>query len=240
MNREATIRAAESNRSKLEPVRALLRTDMAVPLKTAPAWVDAHEQDIKSLKRLAVALGIEARAQELAGNTNGAGGTLVDLIYLGQAMRRGGVYVDAVNGLVVETIGVGTLRPKVRFLDGAACRGAVRELEALEANREPAGTFLEREQAWSRASFGLVSRTMTWFGRKADAERSAKFRQKFDESTSRVQRLLLVLAARALEVETGRRVENPADLVPGVLRTVPVDPKTKQPASKIPALDVDA
>src|SRR5262245_23022530 len=60
MSRDEKVRMAEAERPVLEPVHALLRTNSAVLLKISTGWTDEHQKDIKKLKRLAVALAMQA------------------------------------------------------------------------------------------------------------------------------------------------------------------------------------
>jgi hypothetical protein len=62
---------------------------------------------------------------------------------------------------------------------------------------------LKTQQDWSAASFGLVSRAGSLFLRKAEAQRRAEFVRRNQEAVRRTRRLMLLLAARAIELETG-------------------------------------
>ena len=237
MTREEAIRTASTERALLEPVHSLVRTNSAVPLKTMAGWGDEHETQVKKLKRLTVALAMQARAHEVSGDTNLAGRALLDIVFLGHLMARGGIYVDAVNSLAVETLGVGMLRPKVRLLDAPSSRWAARELEALEERREPPEAILEREKAWSHASFGLVSRIGGLLRRSAEASRRTRLLEKYHETARRTRHLILALGAHAYEREKGRSAARPDELVPDILKAVPVDPVGRESFKDLPQLD---
>lgn len=226
---------AATNRAALVTVPAAVRAPSGVPLKTDRGWSDQHTADTRHLKRLAVALSLESRAQFLEGKTNASAHALLDVILLGQAMTRGGLLVDALNGLAVETIGAASLRSQLARLDAASCRAAAQELEAAEARREPVERILKTEKAWTAASFGLASRVGGWFLRKSEAQREAQFRSRYVEATRRTRRLLIALAARAVEFESGQRPTTTAALVPAVLKAVPVDPETGAPLTDVPS-----
>ncbi len=93
--------------------------------------------------------------------------------------------------------------------------------------------ILQTEQAWSAASFGLVSRVGGLLLRKAEVQRHEQFTERYQQTVRRTRRLILVLAARAVELETGQRVTVPSDLVPGVLKSVPLNPAKNRPMTEI-------
>ena len=231
---DAIRQVAQTNRANLESLHEALRTETGVPLQIEPRWVDKHAEDVKKLKRLAVVLAIQSKAELLNGNTNNSATCLLDVILLGQALARGGLLSDGINALAVETIGAASLRAQVPYLDAGFCRSAGQELERSEARREQPGRILKTEKDWSAASFGLVSQVGGLFLRKAEAQRRAGFTGRYQETIRRTRRLMLIMAARAVELETGQRVLSPSGLVPGVLKSVPLDPETNTPMTDIP------
>jgi len=231
---EAIRQIGQTNREALGRLHDALRTETGVPLRIERGWVDKHAEDVKRLKRLAVVLGIQSKAELLDGSTNDSAKCLVDVILLGHALARGGILSDGINALAVETIGAASLRAQVPYLDAEFCRNAAQELERYEARREQPERILKTEKDWSAASFGLISRMGGLFLRKAEAHRHAEFTRRYQETTRRTRRLMLILGARAVELETGRRVMSPSDLVPGVLKSVPLDPDNSAPMTEIP------
>lgn len=231
---EAIRQIGRTNREALEALHGALRTETGVPLRIELGWVDKHAEDVKMLKRLAVVLGIQSKAELLDGSTNNSAKCLLDTILLGHAMARGGILSDGINALVVETIGTASLRAQVPHLEAEFCRNAAQELERSEARREQPERILKTEKDWSAASFGLISRMGGLLLRNAEAHRHAEFTRRYQETTRRTRRLMLILGARAVELETGRRVTSPSDLVPGVLKSVPLDPEKGTPMTEIP------
>jgi hypothetical protein len=181
-----------------------------------------------------VVLGVQSKAALMDGGTNDSAMHLLDVILLGQAMARGGLLIDGINALAIETIGTASLRTQVPQLDAAFCRSAAQELERGETRREDPARILRTEKDWSAASFGLVSRMGGFFLRKAEAQRHEQFLGRYQETTRRTRRLMLLLGARAIELETGQPVTNVPGLVPAVLKAVPLDPETKEPMTEMP------
>jgi hypothetical protein len=135
---------------------------------------------------------------------------------------------------VVETVGAAAVRGEVGRWDATLSRSAAQELERAEVRREQPERILKTQKDWSAASFGLVSRVGGLFLREADARRYMEFKRRSAETTRRTRRLMLELAARAVELETGQRVANGQLLVPRVLKSIPLDPKDNAPMTEIP------
>jgi hypothetical protein len=231
---EEVQRLASKNRNAAVRLHSEVRRDSGVELSTAGGWMDAHMTDLKSFKRLAGVLGVQSRAELLSGNTNAAAAAMLDVLLLGTTMSRGGVLVDSLTGLAVETFGMAGVRGLLPGVGAAFCRSAARELETLDANRDTPEQVLKAEKAWSQASFGLIQRAGGLLGRSALAQREADFVQRHHKAVRRTRQLTLLLAARALELERGSPVSKPQDLVPDVLTGIPTDPETGRVMTEIP------
>lgn len=226
---EAVRQLARTNAAALGRLPAAFQAESAVPLQPGRVWMDAHAEELKRIKRLAVAIGLQSRAATLDGNTNQAAHGWVDTIQLGQAIGRGGLLVDGITALTIETIGAASLRAQLAHLDAAFCRSTAQELERAEARRAAPEEILNTEKSWSHASFGLVSRVGGFLTRRADRQRAADFTKRSHDTTRRTRRLIVALATRAMELETGKPVAALTELVPGVLRAVPLDPASRLP-----------
>ena len=233
LNPQAIRQIGQTNRQVLKRLPEALNADTGVPLRTEPRWGDKHAENVKQLKKLAVLIGVQSRAELLDGNTNTSAKCLVDIILLGQALARGGLISDGIHALTIETLGTASLRAQVPILDAESCRCAAQELERFEPRREQPERTFKTQADWSAASFGLVGRVGNLFLRKSDAQRHAEFVRRNQETVRRTRRLMLILAARAIELETGQRVNSPTALVPAVLKSVPIDPETRTPMTAI-------
>ena len=223
----------------MRKIHGLLALPGAVPLKVERGWSDAHANDLKKLKRLAVVIGLAARAHSLEGQTNQAVACHIDIIRLGQFLPRGGLLMDAGTGLTLETLGAATLRGGISGMDAAVCRDCVRQLEQAEQGRESPARIWETEKRWAAASFGVVGRVLRFVLRRDDKKGYAEFTKRTNQVVRRTRRAMLAIAARGFELETGKRPEKPADLVPSFLAAVPIDPTTGAPFTDIPS-DKDA
>jgi hypothetical protein len=95
-------RLAEQNRAAIEHARKALQMESRVSVKPTKLWDDQHEEDVKRLRRLAVALGVESRAQLLNQHTNEAACCGLDTLRLAEFMRKGGLITDGIQSLVVK------------------------------------------------------------------------------------------------------------------------------------------
>jgi len=225
---------SRQNQPAWEKLGPALEMESRVPLSTAPKWVDQHGEDVKNLKKLAVALALHAKALMLDGRTNEAARCHLNTIRLGQTLARGGVLVDGITSIAVESIGTASLRAMSPALSAQECRAMAKTLAVAEVNRDSPENILLNQRRWSAASFGLVSKVGGILLRNASAKRHSEFTTRYHESTKRTRRLILLLAARTFELETGQRPSRPSDLVPDFLPTVPTDPDTGSPMSALP------
>lgn len=235
LDSQAIRQIGQTNRSALQRLSQALKSQTGVPLRTERHWDEKRSEDVKRLKRLAVVLGVQSRAELLDGNTNASARCLLDIILLGQAIGRGGILSDGINAITIETLGAGTLRGQLSHLDAETCRAAAQELERSESRREEPERTLKTQQDWSVASLGLAARIVNYSLRKTIAKRDAEFVRRHQEVVRRTRRLIIALAARAVELDTGHPPSKPSDLVPAVLKAVPLDPETRTPVAAIPA-----
>ena len=66
---QAIRQIGQANRQTLQRVPEALNAETGVPLRVESRWGDKHAEDVKQLKRLAVLLGLQSRAELLDGRT---------------------------------------------------------------------------------------------------------------------------------------------------------------------------
>jgi hypothetical protein len=227
------LRAA--NRASFGRVRAAAAMETCVVRPEARQASREHEADLAGLKALGHLFVIEFKGLMLDGKTNEAGLCQIDLIRLGRAIGRGGDRTDTATGLLLELVGASTLGALVPQLDAATCKRAAADLGRLEQTRDSGAQVVANDRAWTRYRFGLVGLVGDLLSRRTLEARHAELRQRWDEAAHRSRRLALRLAARAFELDSGKPPARPADLVPGYLPAVPIDPKTGAPFPDLPA-----
>jgi cytochrome c-type biogenesis protein CcmE len=226
---EAQLREIVSaNAEALSLARASLSHECRVPVQYSPPYYDkTHLSELAGLKRLAQAFVVEGRFAEKQRSFGDAAGSYLDLIRLGHNSARGGILIDGLVGLAIENMGVAGLQKIIGQLDAKSCREAAATLEALDAQRQSWTDILQQEHAWSRRAYpgikyrlgGLV---MSSSLKKAEQQAG----QKFKGQERKTRQVIIDLAARACELEKGRRPASLTDLVPNYLRTIPQDPLT--------------
>ena len=227
---------AATQREYLDQVRLAVRGPSGVPLEADSKWADKQLVDLSQLKRLAVLVGLRSKADLLEGRTNAAARAWVDMILIGQTITRGGRKLEAFSGLAVEKVATASLRSMVPMLDASTCRSLAQDLERVEESRENAESILKTEEHWSRATFGLVAKAGEILGKGRESLRHKDFLTRYRETERSTRRLILILAVRSMALETGREVINPSEIVPSVLKAVPVDPDTGAPFTQLPKM----
>ncbi len=227
---------AEKNRPALEQARKAFSMKSRVSLQTKADWQERHEEELKSLKRLAVAFALEAKSHALSNRTNEAARCNLDVIRLAQTTGKGGLLVDGITALAIEMIGAASLQGNLPHYDVAFCQEAARALEEIDFRRETPETVIATEKAWSSKRFGLIDRIGGFVGKNANAERYAKFIERSHDTRIRTQRLMLRLSARAYELENQKLPANVSDLVPAFLKAIPRDLKTGKEIQELPLL----
>ena len=227
---------AATQREPLDQVRRAVRGPSGVPLEADLKWADKQLTELTQLKRLAVLVGLRSKADLLEGRTNAAARAWVDMILIGHTITRGGRKLEALSGLAVEKVATASLRSMVPMLDASTCRGLAQDLERAEESREDADRILETEKNWCRATFGWVAKAGEIFGKGREPLQRKDFLTRYRDTERSTRRLILTLAARSVALETGHAVTNPSDIVPSVLKAVPVDPETGAPFTELPKM----
>ena len=225
---------ARQNFPSIEKMRAAFPLDSSVTVEVKKDWQDRHEEDLSNLKRLAVALGLEAKIQLINGQTNNAARCEVDSICLAQRVNKGGILLDGITGLGMEIISSASLQSLLSQMDASACRDAASRLEEIQSKREKPETIIATQKAWSARRFGLIDYIGSILTRKSDAKRYAQFIERSHESAGRTQRVMLRLAARAYELDHHKPPANISDLIPVYLKSVPINPENGKEVPAIP------
>lgn len=217
---------ADQNRPALEQARKALQMESRVAIKPTRDWDEHHDDDLTKLKRLAVALGLEAKFQLRNQQTNEAVRCNLDLFHLAQTARNGGLIIDGITGLTIEAIGVVVLQAELPRLDASGCRQAALELETLNRLREPPATTFATDKSWSAQRYGLIDSIGAVLARKTIAARQTKFIARSQDVARRTQHLMLRLAAQAYQLENQKPPANVSALVPDYLQAVPLNLET--------------
>ncbi|HEV2208050.1 MAG TPA: hypothetical protein VG167_04700 [Verrucomicrobiae bacterium] len=193
-----------------------------------------HGTNLAVLKRLGFALAAEGHVAELDRDPVTAAGDYLAAVRLGQEQSRGGLIIDSLVGIAVESIGLTPLEKLAPGLDAKECRKLATELERSEARRESARTFIANDDRWARRALGWRYYYYRLISLRTHAATVRSYSARYAAIEIRTRLLVLTLAARAYELERGHRPANPAELVPEYLHAVPLDPLTGTNLVSIP------
>jgi hypothetical protein len=182
--------------------------------------------NLAKCKYVAQAFAAEGRLRELENRLGDAADSYVTAIRLGIATSNGGILIDSLVGVAIEAIGTVRLEKLAPTLDAKQCRQAAAAIESSDAGREPVTAILERERAWSRRAYGLRGQIARLVMFKSLRQSEQRIVGRVNAQQSRERTLLIQLASRAYELETGKPAKNLADLVPAYLKAIPQNPTT--------------
>jgi hypothetical protein len=219
------------NQKALTLARVGLGRSCRVPMSSEPGTLDAqiadHIQWSSSMRRLARLLACEARIARMEDRHDDAVRSSLDLVRLGHEAGRGGMMIDDLAGQAIVATGLGELRALRDDLSAAECRRVMRELEAIDAGKEPVDDVLSRERAlgknlgvWQVRVFATF--TPVFSRLLKPAEDSTEFAHK--RTSAGLHLLIADLAVRAYRHEHGDTPETLSQLVPDILAAVPSDP----------------
>lgn len=223
MNHEELRMLVTSNSNALQAARSGLQQQCRVSLRFSPDYPDLDK--MSGLKKLAQAFIAEGVLAEMENRPNDAAKSYLDAFHLGNKSAHGGLLIDQLVEIAMEAVGTSHLQKIVDRLDAKSCRETVTALETLDAQRQSWNEVIQQEDGWSRRTFTSLSyRIYRPLLSKMTREAFQKAERKFKEQQTKTRQLLIDLAARAYELEKGRRPASLAELVPDYLKAVPQDP----------------
>jgi hypothetical protein len=223
---EEELRAfVRKNAEALKLARVGLGRGCRVPLEYS-ATSTTNLYNLPLIKRLAQAMTAEGRLAEMENRPADAAEAYLAVIRLGCAMSQGGLIIDSLVDIAIESIGTTGMQRLAPTLDAKQCREAAAALELCEARRDPTEVIRAQERAWARRTWGFKGQIAGLFTFKTLRQIEQKWVSKANAQQTRTRSLLVQLAARAYELEKGERPKSVADLVPAYLKTIPQDPAT--------------
>jgi hypothetical protein len=226
---------ATANAEALALARAALSNACRVPVQFTEAYAERHFNDLAAIKKLAQAFLTEGKWAESQNRQRDAAAAYLDVIHLGTQSGQGGVLIDELVAIAVESQGSVHLNPLADKLDGDACRKIARTLEAFAAQRQTWAEYRQQEANWSQRTFpGLRWDFMRLMGRKAMAANLRNAEQKLKKHELEMQQLIVTFATRAYELDKGHPLANPADLSPDYLDSRTLNPLANTNAITLP------
>jgi hypothetical protein len=220
-----------TNAEALSLARTALSNQCRVTLQFSQAYVTNHLPELIGFRSLAYAFADEGKFAEKENRFGDAAKSYKDTVHFGNEAARGGVLMDEMIGIAIESVGVGQLHTIVTNLDAKTCRETAATLETMSSQSQTWNETVQQEDSWSRRSFsGLQGRTLRLYYKLAYYRTRDRNQQRAIDTINSTQKkedqLLIDLAARAYELDKGHPPANAADLVPDYLKAIPQDPVT--------------
>jgi hypothetical protein len=216
----------QDNAARLEAMRhALVRPCRNPADPNSPSFF-ANAPEYSSLRDLTAALEAEAKVAIADGDPKGAIQCYLEIIRLGQSTAVGGLADQHLISNVIEGNAHDGITGQVDHLDAAALQTLGRELEALDANREPLSAVLAREQNYRNLGTGWPGRLQYWTEEMLGLPNFTDevMRQLRARVEARMSLLVAECAVRRYIMDNGSPPESLESLVPKYLSAVPQDP----------------
>jgi hypothetical protein len=221
-------KAVEANRSAFDRARVGLSRRCQVPVTYEQTDHGRRMGEISRIRALGRLMVLAEKLAEREDRFDEAARIGLDLVRLGHAMARGGLLVDEMGGLAVESIGLQALQGQSDRIPIDRCRGLIRELEELDRTREPLSAVDARDRDWGYYSAGAGQRvSMRLVAARLEALRQPAVKATEAARKKQVARLRALevgLAARLYREEHGAPPKDFAALVPRYLDALPADP----------------
>ena len=179
---------------------------------------------------LSWAFAAEGRLAEIENHPQNAVKCYLDMVRLGYQSSRGGLIVDGLKGIVIESRGVDNLKTISGSLDAKSCAEIAKTLESLDSQRPSMSTYVQQERIWERQNFPGLKNTIVVYLMHLPftyaAEVQGKATQTYAKQVSGIRHEMVEIAAQAYSLDKGTHPKDVADLVPNYLKAVPKDPAT--------------
>ncbi|MGD0208361.1 MAG: hypothetical protein ABSC89_12215 [Verrucomicrobiota bacterium] len=225
MKLEELRKLVAKNSDALQAARTSLQENCTVPIQFSENYMSRHLPELADYKRLAQAFVAEGRLADMENRPDDAVKSYLDAIRLGNKSAHGGVLIDQLVGTAIEAMGASHLQKLVDQLDAKTCRETTATLETLDAQRQTWNEVMQQESAWSRRAYPGIKYRWSELVMSSSLKKALQGgERKFKKQQLMTRQLLVDLAARAYELENGRRPTSLTDLVPDYLKAVPQDP----------------
>jgi hypothetical protein len=216
------------NRAALDRARLGLTRQCRVPTEYSLDYLDRHDDyDLSAARRIAGVLGAEGRLAELENHAAEAATNYLTVMKLGVELDRGGVLIDALVAIACESLGTKLLANEVPKLTAEQSHALARNVEDLEATREPMEKIVEHEHAFRRSGLnGIRNMIGSVVLRRRLRVNEQQVVSRYYQNCRPSLELQGKLAAHAFELEKGRPATGWNDLVPAYLKRIPFDPGT--------------
>lgn len=246
-------RLVHQNRDVLAVARTILGRECRIVLAYEPDFFSKHCENMQHLRSLSIVFSVEGHLAYLEGRWTDAARIGLDLLELANTTGRGGLLCDHMVGWSIALSGINSLRRCRTEYDEMTLAHLLEQLPQIEANRDSLEAVLERDRKWEQVAKPLEEPFDPTFlelsaeeAQNMSEEEIAAYYEMIDltlhmpdedrfamqlELENRViatwRLMTLDTALRTYRAMTGTFPQQLAELVPGVLPTVPCDPYTE-------------
>jgi len=221
-----------TNKTMMEIGRIGLTHECKMPDDYSVDYVGRYIEETRSIRELASAFCAKGKLAELDGRTNEAVECFLSSIKVGEKSGRGGFIVSKKVDSECERIGRSGLGAFTNSLPSSECRKIFQTLEAINNTDESWNDVKARERQLMLKSLTLREKIACW--REFLPGSQDRYKPSFQTNILRRTELMLTFAARAYELEKGRRPTNTAELIPSYLKKILQDPVTGTNITSIP------
>jgi hypothetical protein len=214
------------NTEALKTLRAGLAKQSRVPDDYSISNMNNVMNQLSALKKSIFFVCAEGRLAEMDGHTNAAANIYMDGMRFGEESSRDGNLISKLVGIACDAIALKPLESLPPSLDAKQCAEVARELEAIDTGIEPYSETLDEEEAWAWETQGIRGKFVELIDHKELETVRKKFILKFENDQIHRRSVMISFAARAYELDHGKRPASLADLVPSYLKAIPQDPTT--------------
>jgi hypothetical protein len=226
LDRQGLMHLISDNEATLKLLRSGLSHESRVPDNYSKDYITGVMTILPSFKQCVFVLCAEGKLAQLEGRTNDAAKIYLDAIRFGQESSRGGVLINRLVGIACENLGLRVLQPLSQSLDARQCADVARTLEGIDAKEEPIAEMFAHEKIYISKVSGLRERFAELVSYRSLQATKKRVTEKVNANTKNRRQVMVDFAARAYELDKGRRAASLAELVPAYLKAVPVDPVT--------------
>ncbi len=203
-----------------------LRNGLGHECRVSKPFSTNDAQTYMSFKQLGQLICARGRLAELEGRTNDAAGIYLDGVRFGQSCSRGGVLISRLVGIACERMALDRLQRIVSSLDATNSAAVARALEQINDSEEPIADTFATESLWVRKVYGFRGQIEALLEYKMLKKTRDNFTTHAQAVALQIRTEEMDFAARAYELEKGKRPQNITELVPGYLKAVPQNPAT--------------
>jgi len=222
----------EANHEALTIARHGLDRECRVVLPASQAQLQEHMNQVSSLRQLCRLMDASALLAETDGQLPQAVRNGLDVIRVANQGTRGGLLIDALTGMACEWVGQRALARLRDQLTALECRKLVTALEAIDAQREPDDSIIQRDRTWYSAQHNVLSRAILAVHPAANQllkSSTAPFELASKRAKAGLRLLVAELAVRRYRLENGFDPPVLKSLVPQYFARVPTDPYLGRP-----------